>query len=125
MAKKRKKDESLALVELIVKGMQEKKAQDIVYFDLRDLPNAVSDFFVVCHGNSNTQVDAIADSVEEIVRVATHEKPWHSEGFENSHWILLDYVNVVVHIFQKEYRDFYRIEDLWADAKIENVESVY
>lgn len=125
MAKKRKKDESLALVELIVKGMQEKKAHDIVYFDLRDLPNAVSDFFVVCHGNSNTQVDAIADSVEEIVRVAANEKPWHSEGFENSHWILLDYVNVVVHVFQKEYRDFYRIEDLWADAKIENVESVY
>lgn len=117
------KEESELLVESVIRGMQEKKAENIVTLDLRQIDNSVSDFFIICTGNSSTQVDAIADSVEEFVRKEIHEKPWHTEGKKNSQWILLDYFSVVVHIFQKEYRDFYRIEDLWADAEVNAVQS--
>lgn len=117
------KEESAMLAEIAIKGMQEKKAKEIVCLDLRNINNAVSDFFVICHGDSNTQVDAIADSVEFEIKKAIGENPWHREGFENAEWILLDYVNVVVHVFQKPQRDFYRIEDLWADAKTAAINS--
>lgn len=118
------KEECEMLAEIAIHGMQEKKAKNIVSLDLRDLPHAVTDFFVICHGDSNTHVGAIADTVEEEIRKATGEKPWHREGFENAEWILLDYVNVVVHVFQKPQRDFFRLESLWGDAKIEKVESI-
>ena len=117
------KEESAMLAEIAIKGMQEKKAKEIVCLDLRNINNAVSDFFVICHGDSNTQVDAIADSVEFEIKKAIGENPWHREGFENAEWILLDYVNVVIHVFQKPQRDFYRIEDLWADAKTAAINS--
>ena len=117
------KEESAMLAEIAIKGMQEKKAKEIVCLDLRNINNAVSDFFVICHGDSNTQVDAIADSVEFEIKKAIGENPWHREGFENAEWILLDYVNVVVHVFQKPQRDFYRLEDLWADAKTAAINS--
>ena len=117
------KEESELLVESVIRGMQEKKAENIVTLDLRQIDNSVSDFFIICTGNSSTQVDAIADSVEEFVRKEINEKPWHTEGKKNSQWILLDYFSVVVHIFQKEYRDFYRIEDLWADAEVNAVQT--
>jgi ribosome-associated protein len=117
------KDESAVLAEIAVKGMQEKKAKEIVCMDLRNVNNSVTDYFVICHGDSNTQVDAIADSVEAEIKKATGEKPWHREGFENAEWILLDYVNVVVHVFQKTQRDFYRLEALWADAETEIIGS--
>ena len=123
MNKRKKKEESVILAETAIKGMQEKKGVNIVCLDLRNLHHAVSDFFVICHGDSNTQVDAIADSVENEIRKATGEKPWHREGFENAEWILLDYVNVVVHVFQKTSRNFYKLEALWADAEIEEVAS--
>lgn len=118
MSKKNKADEGLALCDIIVKGMEEKKARDIVVMDLRKLKSASTDFFVVCHGQSDTQVDAIANSIEDEVQKAIGEKPWHKEGFQNAEWILLDYVNVVAHVFVEEQRTFYGLEDLWGDAEV-------
>ena len=111
-------NESEVLAMIAVKGMQEKKAHDIVVMDLRKLKSAFADMMVVCHGNSDRQVEAIADGVEEEIRLATGEKPLHREGGEQAEWILLDYVNVVVHVFLEEKRHFYRIEDLWGDAEL-------
>lgn len=108
--------EAEALAAIAVHGMQEKKGIDIVTMDLRKLKSAFSDFFVICHGGSDRQVEAIADGVEEEIRKATGEKPLHREGGEHAEWILLDYVNVVVHVFQTEKRTFYGIEELWGDA---------
>jgi ribosome-associated protein len=117
MAKKQKDTSASAmLAELAIKGVQEKKGKDIVCLDLRNIPHAVSDFFIICHGDSNTQVEAIANSVDHEVKKETGENPWHTEGFENAEWVLIDYVNVVVHVFQKETREFYNLEKLWADA---------
>ena len=109
---------SEALIDPIIKGIEEKKGQDIQVFDLRTSDHTVCDFFVICNADSSTQVDAIAYSVEEFVKKATGESPWKSEGFENKEWILIDYVDVVVHVFQTRIREFYKLENLWADAKI-------
>ncbi|MBS3915140.1 MAG: ribosome silencing factor [Bacteroidetes bacterium] len=114
---------SEALAEIAVFGMQEKKGIEIITMDLRKLKSAFADMFVICHGNSDRQVEAIADGVEEEIRKATGEKPLHREGSEQAEWILLDYVNVVVHIFQKEKRSFYGLEELWGDAVIKNYNS--
>lgn len=113
--------ESERLGELVVKGMQEKKASDIVMMDLRKISNAVADFFVICSGNSDTQLDAIADSIEEEVYKALNIDPWQKEGRENREWILLDYADVVVHIFKKDRREFYSLEKLWGDAKVTEI----
>ena len=107
---------ALLLADTAVFGMQEKKAHQIVKIDLTKLNAAVADYFVICHGDSSTQVEAIADSVEEEIRKKTGEKPYGREGQRNAQWILLDYVNVVVHIFLKDNRDFFGIEDLWGDG---------
>jgi ribosome-associated protein len=104
------------LCDTIVAGMQENKAKDIVILDLRTLSSAVCDFFVICSGDSSTQVDGIANSIARFTRKELKEKPWHIEGKSNSEWILLDYVNVVSHVFYKDARSFYELEDLWADA---------
>lgn len=109
----------------VVKGMQEKKAKDIVCIDLREIKNSIADFFIVCHADSRTHIDAIARSVEEIVFKKSGEEPVHREGFTNSEWILLDYTNVVAHIFLQEKREFYGIERLWADAHIQRVAGNY
>ena len=109
------------LVDAIVHGMEEVKANDIVVMDLRKVSNALSDFFVVCHGSSNTQVKAIADSVEKETFRILNDEPAHSEGIRNATWILMDYVNVIVHIFSKDARDFYALEDLWADASVKRI----
>ena len=111
------------LSEAVVRGMQEKKASDIVILDLRKINNSVADFFVICSGNSDTQLDAIADSIDEEVFKDTEQNPWHQEGRTNKEWLLIDYVDVVVHIFKKERRDFYSIEELWGDAKIISVKA--
>jgi ribosome-associated protein len=111
------------LVDTIVKGMQERKAQDIVVLDLRKVKNAFTDFFVICSGTSDTQIDAIADSVDNEVYKATQENPVSKEGKTNKEWILLDYIDVVAHIFKKEKRDFYRLEELWGDAEIAEIAS--
>jgi len=110
------------LVNAIVEGMQEKKANNIVTINLEKLTNSVTSYFVICEAESTTQVDAIADSVEEFARKKMTEKPISREGFSSAQWILLDYFDVVVHIFQKEYRDFYRIEDLWGDGDIKHID---
>ncbi len=116
-------EESKRITEVIVHGMQEKKAKDIVSLDLRNISSSVSDFFVVCHADSSTQVKAIADSVEDEMMKAFGEEPWHKEGFQNSEWILLDFVSVVVHIFRTEKREHYGVEDLWGDAEVVTYQS--
>jgi len=108
---------SKILCETIIEGMQENKASDIVVLDLRKIENAVTDFFVICSGESTTQVDGIASSVLRHTREEIQEKPWQTEGKGTSEWVLLDYVSVVVHIFYKTARPHYDIEDLWSDAK--------
>lgn len=112
------------LADLAVKGMQEKKARQVVKLDLRGIDGAIADFFVICHGDSDRQVDAIAGSVEEEIRKATKEKPFSREGFQQAEWILLDYIDVVVHIFQQEKREFFGIEALWGDGKRTEYEDV-
>ena len=110
------KDENQLMLDSIVKGIEEKKGSNIQIFDLREIGHAVSDYFVICNADSGTQVDAIAYSVEHEVKVNTGRSPWKSEGFENKEWILVDYSNVVVHVFQTQIREFYKLERLWADA---------
>ena len=112
------------LAELVVKGMQERKATDIVVMNLKSLKNAVSDYFVIASANSDTQLDAIATAIEEEVYKALHQNPWQSEGRTNKEWVLLDYVDVVAHIFLRDKREFYALEELWGDANIEHVASV-
>ena len=112
------------LAELVVKGMQEKKAADIVVMNLKSLKNAVSDYFIIASANSDTQLDAIATAIEEEVFKATKQNPWQSEGRTNKEWVLLDYVDVVAHIFLKDKREFYALEELWGDAHIQHVETV-
>lgn len=113
---------SAALKEAVVKGMQDLKAKEIVCIDLREVSGAVTDFFVVCHGDSNTHMEGIAGSVFKTVLEDLGEKPWHSEGRQSSEWKLEDYVDVVAHIFHSESREFYDIEGLWGDAPMEKIE---
>jgi ribosome-associated protein len=121
MAKKKGKG-SEKLCDAIVKGMQEKKAIDIVVLDLRKVKNAVADFFVICSGGSDKQLDAITESVDEEVFKAVKENPWHVEGKSNKEWMLLDYFDVVAHVFRKDRRDFFALEKLWGDAEITEIQ---
>ncbi len=102
--------------------MLEKKAHNIAVLDLREVKNAIADYFVICSGNSDTQVDAITNSVEEEVIKSCGQHVWHKEGYQNKEWILLDYLDVVCHIFQKEKRNFYDLEEFWGDAKIQHID---
>ncbi|SDE87344.1 ribosome-associated protein [Pricia antarctica] len=111
------------LIALILEGIEEVKGQKINLLDLRDIENTVCDYFIICNGTSNTQVNAIVGSIRKTVSKATGDKPWHVEGEGNAEWILMDYVNVVVHVFQKQIREYYDIEGLWGDAKVTEVES--
>ncbi|ARK13276.1 ribosome silencing factor [Fibrivirga algicola] len=106
------------LRDLVVKGMQEKKAQDIVVMDLRNVKNAITDYFVICSGSSDTQIDAIAGSIEEEILKISRVFPTNREGKMNREWILLDYMDVVVHVFKKDRRAFYDLEQLWGDAEM-------
>lgn len=110
------------LADLVVRGMQDKKASDIVVLNLKHLKNAVADYFVICSASSDTQLDAIARSVEEEVEKSTGQMPWQSEGRQNREWVLLDYVDVVVHVFLRDRRSFYALEELWGDAEISFIE---
>ena len=117
MAKKKiELDHSEMLSKCIVEGMQENKAKNIVVLDLRGLESRVCDFFVICSGESSTQVDGITNAITRYTRKTIKEKPWHIEGQRNSEWVLLDYIDVVAHVFYKDARSFYEIEELWADA---------
>ncbi len=112
------------LQKFIVEGLQEVKGQNITVLDLRDIENAVTDYFIIAEGTSNTQVNALADSVHKVVREQLDERPWHMEGRDNSEWVLMDYVNVVAHIFQKGVREFYDLESLWGDASVTHIENL-
>ena len=116
MGKKTAKSPSEKLCDAIVEGMQENKAKEIVVLDLRELDGAITEFFVICSGDSDTHVDGISNSINRYVQKNLKEKPWNIEGKTNSDWVLLDYVNVVGHVFYQETRSFYDIEDLWSDA---------
>lgn len=123
MKEKVKSIDSEALSKIVVKGMLEKKATDVVVIDLKGIKNAIADYFIVGSGNSDTQVDAISESIEEVVYKNTQQDPWHKEGKKNKEWILIDYVDVVAHVFKKERRAFFALEDLWGDAEITHVAS--
>ncbi|WP_430928840.1 ribosome silencing factor [Polaribacter marinivivus] len=112
------------LIAVIIKGIDDVKGEEIQLLDLREIENTVCDYFIICSGNSNTQVNAISNSVQKFVSKEVKDKPWHIEGQGNAEWVLMDYVNVVVHIFQKQVRDFYDIESLWGDAKITEINPV-
>ncbi|MFD1771319.1 ribosome silencing factor [Sphingobacterium suaedae] len=120
---KNKTELSGKLAEIVVVGMQEKKGNDIVRMDMRNVNATLSDYFVICHADSTIQVNAIAKSVEEEVYKAFGQEPWHKEGHGNGEWILLDFVDVVVHIFKTEKRSHYGIEDLWGDAQVQSYQS--
>ena len=109
------------LADSIVEGILEVKGRNISILNLTDIHNRVCDYFIICQADSNTQVNAIAGSVEEMVKKQTGERPYRKEGFENAEWILVDYVTVVVHIFQTEVRNFYNLESLWADAEVTQI----
>jgi len=113
------------LCRLVVNGMLEKKAEKIVVLDLREVKNAITDYFVICSGNSDTQIDAIANSVEEEVYKNSQVHAWQKEGNQNREWILIDYVDVVAHVFKKDRRTFYDLEALWGDAEITLVEESF
>lgn len=115
-----KTSDSGKLIELVTEGLKEKKAKDIKVMDVRDL-TTLTDYFVVCHGTSDTQIGALANSVLEKVKEGTGENVWQREGMESRRWIILDYVNVVVHIFNQEKREYYGIERMWSDASITEV----
>ena len=115
--------QSTNISEAIVFGIQEKKGNDIVRLDLRNIHSSVADYFIVCNADSSTQVKAIADSVEEEVFKALKENPIRKEGFQNAEWIILDYGDAVVHIFKTEKREYYGIEDLWGDAEMKHYQS--
>lgn len=123
MAKKEVNNDQL--IAQIVKGIEEVKGNDIDILDLREIENTVCDYFIICNGTSNTQVNAIVNSIQKTVSKSLKDKPWHVEGSENAEWILLDYVNVVVHVFQKHIREFYDIESLWGDAKTTSIQTNY
>lgn len=123
MSKKENSEISNKLADIVVLGMKEKKGNEIVKLDMREINATVSDYFVICHADSNVQVNAIAQSVEDEVYKVFGQDPWHKEGQSNGEWILLDFVDVVVHIFKTDVRSRYRIEDLWGDAKVESYQS--
>ncbi len=114
----KKLTDSRRLLETIVFGLQEKKGIDIMVLDLRKVKNAFSEYFVICSGNADTHVDSLTDSVEDTVKKYLGENAWNKEGKANREWILLDYSNIVVHIFKKEKRKHYQLEELWGDAEL-------
>lgn len=123
MAKKNTNPDQL--ITTVIAGIEDVKGKDISILDLRDIENTVCDYFVVCEGTSNTQVNAIVNSIQKKVSKELKDNPWNVEGSDNAEWVLMDYVNVVVHVFQKHIREFYDIESLWGDAKTTIVETSY
>ena len=114
-----------ALISNIVLGIDNVKGIDVSLLDLRDIENTVCSYFVVCTGSSNTHINAIVSAIKKTVSKELKEKPFHTEGNDNAEWVLIDYVNVVVHVFQKQTRDYYNIEELWGDAKTTKIASNY
>ncbi|MBT8257683.1 MAG: ribosome silencing factor [Bacteroidia bacterium] len=113
------------LIAVILSGIEDVKGQNINILDLRGIDNTVCDYFIICEGTSNTQVNAIVNSIQKRVSKELRDKPWHIEGSDNAEWVLMDYVNVVVHVFQKHIREYYDIESLWGDAVSTEIKSSY
>lgn len=120
MSKKEKTENKL--LDAVLEGIQRIKGKEITLIDLNSINHTECGYFVICHGTSNTQVESIAHSVEDTVKELTGENVWHRDGYRNSIWILLDYGDIMVHVFQEEAREFYNLEGLWADAKITRIE---
>ena len=120
-----KKTSADQLIAIILSGIEDVKGKDINILDLREIENTVCDYFIICEGTSNTQVNAIVNSIQKKVSKELKDKPWHVEGADNAEWILIDYVNVVVHVFQKHIREYYDIESLCGDAKTTIIETSY
>jgi ribosome-associated protein len=106
------------LYKTIIRAIQAKKGENIVSLDLRKIPEAVADFFIICQATSNVQVKAISDNIEEQVKKECGENPYKQEGYQALHWVLIDYVNIVIHIMQPDTRKFYRLEEMWSDAVV-------
>ena len=119
----KRKSNADELISKIISGVEDVKGIDVSLLDLRDIENTVCSYFIVCSGSSNTHVNAIVSSVQKTVSKELREKPFHTEGLENSEWVLIDYVNIVVHVFQKHIREYYNIEELWGDAKTTQIAS--
>ena len=119
----KKKSNADELISKISSGVEGVKGIDTSLLDLRDIENTVCSYFIVCSGSSNTHVNAIVSSVQKTVSRELREKPFHTEGLDNSEWVLIDYVNIVVHVFQKHIREYYNIEELWGDAKTTQITS--
>ncbi len=118
-----KTTEKQVLIDKIIEAIQDTKGEDVMIFDLSKIENSVAETFIICSANSNTQVSAIAGNIEKKVRNELKERPWHVEGTDNALWVLVDYVSVVVHVFQRHIREFYEIEELWGDAQITKIEN--
>ncbi|WP_104734558.1 ribosome silencing factor [Hanstruepera ponticola] len=123
MAKKHSNADQL--ITSILGGIEDVKGKEINILDLREIENTVCDYFIICEGTSNTQVNAIVNSIQKKVSKELKDKPWHIEGEDNAEWVLMDYVNIVVHVFQKHIREYYDIESLWGDAKTTVIETNY
>ena len=121
----KKQSNSDLLITTIISGIEDVKGKEITILDLREIENTVCNYFVICEGTSNTQVNAIVNSVQRKVSKSLKDNPWHIEGNDNAEWVLMDYVDVVVHVFQKHIRDYYDIESLWGDAVTTTIETSY
>jgi len=113
------------LISVIISGIEDVKGKEINILDLRDIENTVCDYFIICEGTSNTQVNAIVNSIQKKVSKELKDHPWHVEGADNAEWVLLDYVNIAVHVFQRHIREYYDIEGLWGDAKSTVIKTSY
>lgn len=113
------------LITAILVGIEDVKGQHINILDLRGIENTVCEYFIICEGNSNTQVNAIVNSIQKKVSKTIKDNPWNIEGSENAEWVLMDYVNVVVHVFQRHIREYYDLESLWGDAKMTEIKTSY
>jgi ribosome-associated protein len=120
-AKKRGKADVNMLCDVIIDSIQDKKGEEIVLLDLRSIPDTPADFFIICSAAATVQAKAIADHVGYRTKEELNDKPWHIEGYLGLEWVLMDYVNIVVHIFLKHKRDYYELEDLWSDAKTKKI----
>lgn len=121
----KKQSNSDLLITTIISSIEDVKGKEITILDLREIENTVCNYFIICEGTSNTQVNAIVNSVQRKVSKSIKDNPWHIEGNDNAEWVLMDYVDVVVHVFQKHIRDYYDIEGLWGDAVTTTIETSY
>ncbi len=122
---KQENNQTKQLVDRVVEGIQEQKGTNIAILDMRKIDGSICDYFIICDGSSNTQVEAISNSVDVYVGKKLNEKPFHIEGRQNAEWVLVDYVDVIVHVFQRPIRAFYNLEGLWADAKRTDIENLF